>query len=306
MSESHWRKRTISAHIAKAVARALTIAALCGAAVTSAQAVQITDDRGKTIEFKTAPQRIVSLLPSLTATVCALQQCEKLVGVDRYSNWPEFAEKLPKVGGGIDPNIEAVVALKPDLILMSTSARARDRFEALGFTVVALEPRRLTDAERVLNTLGDILHVPPEQGAKRAWREIEAGVEAARQSLPARVKGTRVYFEVSRGPYAAGEKSFMGEILKRLGARNVVPEALGPFPRLNPEFIVRANPDVIMIGNRSMQDAVNYPGWHTLKAVREKRVCAFDVAESDVLVRPGPRMAEAARIMARCLSEKAP
>lgn len=257
------------------------------------------------MEFKEAPRRIVSLLPSLTESVCALQHCERLVGVDRYSNWPESVSHLPKVGGGIDPNIEAVVALKPDLILMSTSGRGRDRLEALGYKVVALEPRQLKDAQRVLNTVGVILDVPAEQGAARTWREIEAGLEAARQSLPANARGKRVYFEVSRGPYAAGEKSFMGEILQRLGMRNVVPASLGPFPRLNPEFIVRANPDVIMIGNRSMQDAVNYPGWNTLRAVREKRVCTFDAAESDVLVRPGPRMAEAARIMARCLAEKA-
>lgn len=285
--------------------RALLVSFAWCAAATSAMAYQVVDDRGATVEFKEAPRRIVSLLPSLTESVCALQHCERLVGVDRYSNWPESVSHLPKVGGGIDPNIEAVVALKPDLILMSTSGRGRDRLEALGYKVVALEPRQLKDAQRVLNTVGVILDVPAEQGAARTWREIEAGLEAARQSLPANARGKRVYFEVSRGPYAAGEKSFMGEILQRLGMRNVVPASLGPFPRLNPEFIVRANPDVIMIGNRSMQDAVNYPGWNTLRAVREKRVCTFDAAESDVLVRPGPRMAEAARIMARCLAEKA-
>ena len=288
------------------IQRALLALAAAACLATSAHAVQITDDRGKTFEFKAAPQRIVSLLPSLTESVCALQQCHRLVGTDRYSNWPESVNKLPKLGGGVDPNIESVVALKPDLVLMSTSGRGRDRLEALGFTVVAMEPRRLVDAERVLNTLGAILHVPPEQGAKRTWREIDAAVEAAKQSLPANVKGARVYFEVSRGPYAAGEKSFMGEILTRLGARNVIPASLGPFPRLNPEFIVRANPDVIMIGNRSMQEATTSPGWSAMKAVREKRVCTFDAAESDVLVRPGPRMAEAARLMARCLADKAP
>ena len=288
------------------IPRVLLALAVTACLATSAHAVQITDDRGKTFEFKAAPQRIVSLLPSLTESVCALQQCHRLVGTDRYSNWPESVNKLPKLGGGVDPNIESVVALKPDLILMSTSGRGRDRLEALGFTVVAMEPRRLVDAERVLNTLGAILHVPPEQGAKRTWREIDAAVEAAKQSLPANVKGARVYFEVSRGPYAAGEKSFMGEILTRLGARNVIPASLGPFPRLNPEFIVRANPDVIMIGNRSMQEATTYLGWGAMKAVREKRVCTFDAAEYDVLVRPGPRMAEAARLMARCLADKAP
>ena len=308
MSESSGVRSAPSrfARMATMVRRAALAALILDGLVASAHAVQIIDDRGKTFDFKTAPQRIVSLLPSLTESVCALQQCHRIVGTDRYSNWPASVNQLPKVGGGIDPNIEAVVALQPDLVLMSTSGRGRDRLEALGFTVVAMEPRQLADAERVLNTVGAILHVPPEQGARRTWREIDAAVEAARQSLPARVKGVRVYFEVSRGPYAAGEKSFMGEILTRLGARNVVPASLGPFPRLNPEFIVRANPDVIMIGNRSMQEAETYPGWGAMRAVREKRACSFDAAESDVLVRPGPRMAEAARLMARCLADKAP
>ena len=258
------------------------------------------------VELSRTPQRIVSLLPSLTESVCALQQCGRLVGVDRYSNWPEQVLQLPKVGGGLDPSIESIVALKPDLVLVSTSSHATDRLQALGLKVVALEPKRQMDARRVMGVLGDILGVPAEQGAERVWREIDAAVEAARQSLPARAKGVRVYFEVSRGPYAAGETSFLGEILKRLGARNVIPATMGPFPRLNPEFVVRAQPDIIMIGNRSMQDAVSYPGWATLNAVKNQRVCTFTIEESDVLVRPGPRMAEAARLMARCLSEKAP
>lgn len=301
MSESSAARRML-----QPVRRVIAGAVLLAGLATAAHAARITDDRGKTFEFNKAPERIVSLLPSLTESVCALQQCARLVGTDRYSNWPESVNRLPKVGGGIDPNIEAVAALKPDLILMSTSGRGRDRLEALGFTVVALESRRLGDAKRMLELIGSILQIPAEQGAQRTWREIEAGVDAARQSLPAHAKGARVYFEVNRGPYAAGEKSFMGEILTRLGARNIVPASLGPFPRLNPEFVVRANPDVIMIGSRSMQDAVAYPGWNSMKAVREKRVCVFDPAEADVLVRPGPRMAEAARIMAQCLADKAP
>jgi iron complex transport system substrate-binding protein len=115
-----------------------------------------------------------------------------------------------------------------------------------------------------------------------------------------------VYFEVSRGPYAAGESSFIGETLTRLGVRNVVPAALGPFPRLNPEYVVRADPDVIMIGNRSMQAMVPYPGWNNLRAIRQQRICVFGPNDSDVVVRPGPRMAEAARLMAQCLADKAP
>lgn len=130
-------------------------------------------------------------------------------------------------------------------------------------------------------------------------------MQAAAQSLPPRARGARVYFEVSRGPYAAGTASFIGETLARLGAENVVGAELGPFPRLNPEFVVRANPGVIMVGNRSMQPMVMYPGWQGIAAVRDKRVCVFGPGESDVVVRPGPRMPEAARIMARCLAETA-
>ena len=248
-----------------------------------AHAIQVTDDRGITVTLAQPPQRIVSLLPSLTEGVCGMAQCQRLVGVDRYSNYPASVQALPQLGGGMDPNIEAILALKPDLVLVAASSRASARLEVLGL----------------------LLAVPPEQGADRLWRIIDASVSAASQSLSAKAKNTRVYFEVSRGPYAAGESSFIGETLTRLGVKNVVPASLGPFPKLNPEFIVRANPDLIMAGNRSMQAMTSYPGWGSIKAVKNQRICSFSNEEADVVVRPGPRMAEAARIMARCLEDKA-
>ena len=268
---------------------------------SAANALQVTDDRGVTVTFTQTPQRIVSMLPSLTESVCAMEQCHRLVGVDRYSNHPESLKKLPKLGGGMDPNIEGIVALKPDVVLVAGKSRSSERLEALGVKVVALETKTHADVKRVLSVLGVLLDVPEAQGAQRLWRIIDSSVNAAAQSLPAKAKTARVYFEVSRGPYAAGEASFIGETLTRLGVKNVVPAKLGPFPRLNPEFVVRANPDVIMIGNRSMVNAVAYPGWNSIKAVRDKRVCVFSNEDADVVVRPGPRMAEAARLMAKCL-----
>ncbi|NMM08885.1 MAG: ABC transporter substrate-binding protein [Polaromonas sp.] len=283
----------------------LALMLLCIAALAPAHALQVTDDRGATITFAQTPQRIVSLLPSLTESVCALEQCQRLVGVDRYSNYPASVRQLPVMGGGLDPNIESIVALKPDVVLLATSSRASQRLESLGIKVVALEPKKHADVKRVLRTLGLLLGVPEEAGAERLWRIIDTGVAAAAQSLSPKARNARVYFEVNRGPYAAGESSFIGETLMRLGVRNVVPASLGPFPRLNPEFVVRANPDVIMMGERSMQAMIPYPGWSSIKAVREQRICVFGVDEADVVVRPGPRMAEAARIMAKCLEDKA-
>jgi iron complex transport system substrate-binding protein len=282
-----------------------TAVALLALVSGCAQALDITDGRGRTVHFDQPPQRIVSLLPSLTESVCGLDQCQRLVGVDRYSNFPESVRRLPQVGGGVDPSIEAIVALRPDVVLLATSSRASDRLEALGIKVLALEPKTHASVRKVLQQVALLLGVPDEEAA-RLWRIIDASVEAAAQSLPPRTKRARVYFEVSRGPYAAGESSFIGETLARLGVHNVVPAALGPFPQLNPEYVVRANPDIIMIGNRSMQAMVPYPGWNHIKAVREQRICVFGPGESDVVVRPGPRMAEAARIMAKCIADKAP
>ncbi|CAN5828441.1 ABC transporter substrate-binding protein [soil metagenome] len=268
----------------------------------AAHAVVVTDERGVAVDFAQPPQRIVTLLPSLTESVCALGACERLVGTDRYSNWPESVKVLPKVGGGLDPNVEAIVALRPDVVLLAKSSRVTQRLEQLGLKVLVLEPKNHADVRRVLDKLGQVLAV---DDAQRVWRVIDASVSAAAQSLPSSVRGTRVYYEVNNGPYAAGESSFMGETLTRLGARNIIPAELGPFPKINPEYVVRANPDLIMVGERSAQGMEQRPGWAGIRAIREGRVCRFAAAESDVLVRPGPRMGEAARIMATCLQDKA-
>ena len=268
-----------------------------------AQGVQLTDDRGRAVQLARTPQRIVSLLPSLAETVCELGQCQRLVGVDRYSTYPASLTKLPQVGGGLDPNIEMIVALRPDAVLMATSSRAGERLRALGIKVVALEPTPHADVQRVMLKIGQLLEVPD---AQRIWRAIDAAVMAAAQSLPAGARGMRVYFEVNPGPYAAGEGSFIGETLTRLGARNIVPASLGPFPKLNPEYIVRADPDLIMVGQRSVDGMAQRPGWMGMRAMRGQHLCVFPADESDTLVRPGPRMAEGARLMARCLAEKAP
>lgn len=266
-----------------------------------AQGVQLTDDRGRTVQLARTPQRIVSLLPSLAETVCALDQCQRLVGVDRYTNWPESVRKLPQVGGGLDPNIEAIVALRPDVVLMATSSRAAARLESLGIPAVALEPKTHADVQRVLGKVGQLLGVPD---AQRVWRATDAGVQAAAQSLSPQARGARVYFEVNPGPFGAGPGSFIGETLTRLGARNILPDALGPFPKLNPEFVVRADPDLIMVSQGGAADMARRPGWAGLRALREGRVCEFNAAQRDILVRPGPRMPEAARLMADCAARR--
>ena len=278
-----------------------------GSMPSAAQSLQaditVTDDRGQTVRFTSSPKRVVSLLPSLTETVCALGQCERLVGVDRYSNWPASVAALPKMGGGLDPSVEAIMAARPDVVLLAGSARLAERLEALGIKTLALEPRSHADVQHVLESLGRLLGLSPAV-MQRVWRQIDAGVTAAAQSEPPQAKGARVYFEVSSVPHGAGPTSFIGETLTRLGAQNILPKNLGPFPQINPEFVVRANPDVIMQGDSTPGRMEQRPGWRAMPAVKNKKVCRFTGEQVDVLVRPGPRMDEAARLMAQCLSDK--
>src|SRR5574337_730542 len=205
----------------------------------AAHAYPVRDDTGTVMQFDAEPLRIVSLLPLLTETVCALGACDRLVGVDRYSNWPASVKKLNKVGGGLDPNLESVLALRPDLVLMSTSSPALPRLRALGLRVIALDTDTAARMRHAIVTVGEALRQPDPE---HLVREIDAGVAAAAQSLPPRLRGERVYFEVGPGPYAAGPGSFIGELLTRLGLRNVIEPQLGPFPKINPELVVRAAP----------------------------------------------------------------
>lgn len=264
-----------------------------------AQSLQLQDDRGVKVSFSAPPQRIISLLPSLTEAVCALQACDRLVGVDRYSNWPRTVKALPQLGGLDDTPLERVVQLRPDVVLMAKSGRLIERLEALGLKVLALESDRHADVQRSLNTLAALLGRP--QAGPSAWAAIQAQVQQAAAQVPAAVKGQSVYFEVSSAPYAAGQASFVGETLTQLGMRNAVPAQLGPFPKLNPEFVLRAQPQWVMANARELRVMASRPGWAALTALQQGRSCSFEGPSWELLIRPGPRLGEAALALADCL-----
>ena len=266
-----------------------------------AQPIAVVDDRGVQHRFDAPPRRIVSMLPSLTETAWVLGAGERLVGVDRYSDWPAEVARLPHLGGLDDAQIEAIAALKPDAILASTSSRALDRLEVLGFEVVRLKSDSHADLRRSLNLVARLLGTPDE--GERVWARLQREIDAAAARIPAKLRGQRVYFEIGDGPYAAGTRSFVGETLARLGLANIVPPELGPFPKLNPEYVLRARPDLIMGMQRELPALARRPGWSTLPAVREQRLCGFAPAAYDMLTRPGPRLGESAALLADCLQQ---
>lgn len=262
--------------------------------------ISVGDDRGRAVTLPRAPTRIVSLLPSLTESLCAMQACDRLVGTDRYSNWPPQVQALPKLGGMEDLPLELLVKLQPQLVLASKSHRLLDRLEALGIPTLALESQTHADVQRTLGVLGRLLERP--QAAARAWQAIQNDLDHAAARVPAALRGKTVYFEVGSAPYAAGRVSFIGETLDRLGLGNAIPAEMGPFPKLNPEFVVRAQPHVVMATAREATTMRERPGWQSLAALRDGRVCAFETPQWELLIRPGPRLGEAALVMAECLA----
>ena len=267
----------------------------------------LTDDRGRVVVVDKAPLRVISLLPSLGEIVCELKACDLLVGVDRYSNWPERVKSLPKLGGLDDTQLEALVKLKPDLVLLARSARVTQRLESMGIKVVALEPQSQEDMHRVIHHIAGALHLPDATvRSETLWQSIQQKLDAAAARVPKAAVGARIYFEAGSGYFAAGDASYIGETLKRLGLVNVIGASMGSFPQVNPEFVVKANPQIIFMGERAATDLKNRPGWHRIEAIQQHKICSFSPEQSDIVVRSGPRIPEAADLMVACLKRLYP
>ena len=174
----------------------------------------------------------------------------------------------------------------------------------LGVPVLVLQSRNRSDVRRTLHVLAQLLGAPDR--AEAQWVQIQAAVLRAARTVPAASKGKRVYLEVDATPYAAGPTSLVGETLTALGMLNAAPATLGPFPKLGAEFVVRSQPDIIMAAERDLAQMPRRPGWGALRALQNHQTCGFASARFALIVRPGPRMGEAAQLLADCLARITP
>ena len=273
---------------------------------TDPQPFALRDDLKREVRFERRPLRLVTLLPSVTEIVCALGACERVVATDRYSNWPARVRTLPKAGGLDDASVELILSLRPDLVLLSRSQRITERLGDLGIQSFAMKTETYADIGRNIETLGRILAVSERASSLRRDIADEVARIAAASAAQRHGAAPTVYFEVDRAPYAAGPDSFIGELLNRLGTRNIVTVSLGPFPKLNPEYVVRHDPDVIFVGGEESPRLAERPGWDQIRAVREHRLCSFAAEVNDTIFRPGPRVADGMRALAECLARVAP
>ncbi len=268
--------------------------------ISPASALTVVGDDGVALTLSKPATRVVTLLPSLAEVVCDLGACDRLVGIDRYTNWPPETANVAVVGGGLDPQLEAILRLRPDLIVMAPSARVIARLRDLGLPVLALEPKRMADLARTYRALGEALGIAE---ADARFTQLQSDLGVLKRSVDASWLGARVYFEVSDELYAAGPDSFVGELLTSLGFGNAISSGLGPFPKISPEWVVRANPDVLVVSEQTVGRLTQRPGWSGMQATAEKQVCAMPQAQADALVRPGPRLVSGAQWLVRCINQ---
>lgn len=269
--------------------RALALAAALGL-VAAAPAARADD--------AAAPHRIVSLNPSLTAILLAIGAGERLVGVDDFSaRQQEAVAELPRVGGLFDPSLEAVVALRPDLVVLVPSEAQRDfrgRLRALDVPVLALDPLGWDEVLESILTLGARTgHAAQARARVAAIREARRRMEAAAERLPRR----RVVLVLQREPlYVIGRGSFVDSMLEAVGAENLGAALGDPYPRASREWLLAAEPEVILDAAADPQPAAAYwARWPSLPAVRAGRVVALP---SGRVTLPGPWLDRALRTLA--------
>ena len=269
---------------------------------------EVVDETGRSLRIPQPVRRIVSLAPSLTETIYALGLQDRLVGDTDYCDYPPDAQKKTKVGGGINPSLEVIASLHPDLVLATKSFNRRETTQALdelGIASYATDPHTVADIIASTKTLADLLGVP-EAGASVA-EDIQhhlADLQLRIGSLPPK----RVLFVVWTQPLiSSGNNTFLSDALRRAGAISIV-DSSQDWPQVNLEEVARLQPDFLVFAesqpgstSREMDKLATLPGWKILHAVRDRRYAVI----SDAVNRPAPRIVSAIEELARQLHPQA-
>jgi iron complex transport system substrate-binding protein len=263
--------------------------------------ISLTDDLGRKVTLPRIPERIVSLAPSITETLFAIGAGGQVAGVTDYCTYPGEAHTKPRVGGMINPSIEAIVGLHPDLIILSMEGNVRDDFRkltGLGIPVFVTNPRTLHQIYQSITTLGTL--TGREQEAARLVDTMQNRERHVVAPMRQRIEPT-VLLIVSLQPLmVAGSGTFLSELMTLAGGRNLAASSPSTYPQFSREAVVDGNPDVLIVlsdaGGQGTDVITQYPEWRDLKAVRNGRVFRVD---PDILSRPGPRATEGLELLAR-------
>lgn len=264
-------------------------------------AATFTDALGRQIHLREPPRRIISLVPSITEILFALQAEDKLVAVTDACTYPEAATLLPQVGQYADPSLEQILLQRPDLVFASADMNRPalvQRLENMGIAVFVVYPNNVEQTLETIQNVGRIIgHEKEAEGIVSDFRQRLQYIE---QQLAGKTPVTALVCVMLEPVVVAGPDTIVGDVLRYAGGANPVP-AKGPsYPTWNMETLLQIDPEAIIVSAHpgQPQPAAVFSRWHQLQAVRHQRII---VTEADWIHRPGPRMILAIEALARAL-----
>jgi iron complex transport system substrate-binding protein len=264
----------------------------------------VVDEFGRTVRVPLVPKRIVSLAPSLTETIYALGAQDRLVGDTDFCDYPPEAQKKTKVGGAINPNLEKIAALRPDLVLVTKELNRMETVRALdtlGIPAYATDAKTVDDILTTTQKLADLLGVP--DAGKSLTADLRDRLALLQTSLQT-TSPTRVLFVVWTEPLiSVGKDTFIADAIRKADGISIV-ESSQDWPQLSLEEVARLQPEYLVFaashsetGTRDFDALVDRPGWRILAAVRNRRFAVI----SDAVNRPAPRIVSAIEDLAHQL-----
>lgn len=273
----------------------------------SVAARQVTDGIGRRMVVPDNPVRVVALAPSITEIVFALGQEKRLAGVAKFSDFPRQALRLPQVGSYIQPDIEKIIALNPDICIAVKDGNPRtvaDRLESLRIPVYAVDPLDLEAIMTVVLEIGDLLDAGDR--ARAIVTEMKSRMDRVREMVMRTDRRPGVFFQIGISPIVSvGKGTFIHELIQMAGGTNVC-GTYASYPRLSREQVVALSPDVLIIttmerGLSMDQVKAEWAGWPQIPAVRDGRIAIVD---SSIYDRPTPRQVDALEQLARVIHPK--
>jgi iron complex transport system substrate-binding protein len=292
-------KRIIALILALAAAAALAACAPRTGSPSGKALLTVTDMRGREVSFDKTVERVVALTAADCEILFALGAGDLVVGRGEYCDYPAEVLSLPSVESGSDTNVEQIIALKPDVVIMSSMAQTKEQISALenaGFKVVVTEAPDIAAVYDAIRLLGAV--VGKEKEAAGLIDSMRATFDAVTAKVPSG-SGKTVYFEVSPlqyGLYTAGSGTFMDELAAMLGMKNVFGDLQG-WQQVSEEQVIERNPDFIVTTTMSfegsipaVEEVLSRKGWDGITAIKNRNVYN---ADSNAITRPGPRLADA-------------
>lgn len=308
-----WR-HALAMGAAVTLALALALAAGCSTTVSGSAAgaasetvseatatvypLTVTDDAGRQVLISKRPERIVSLTPGNTEIVCALGAIDRLVGVTAQCDYPEEVAQITTIGDFASPNMEAVTAVDPDVVLVTSGVQADvvTQLEDLGASVVVVDPQSVDALYESITMVGAVID------ENTASEELVASMRSEIEDIAERVQGDPVtcFLEIAQNPlYTVGSGTLLNDLIEYAGGQNVVTE--DGYVAYSVEQLLVADPEVYLATAGSMSDPADLagrPGYEDLSAVAEGRVYVLD---DNLVSRPGPRIVEGIRALAAAL-----